>query len=137
MLRRDPIHESLTRSVIGAFYDVYNTLGFGFLEHVYVVALERELRARGHSVARELGVTILYKGEELAVQRLDMVVDGVLIVEAKATFDLHPAATRQLLNYLRATRLEVGLLLHFGPKPTVRRVVRRQGELSVRTQRSP
>src|SRR5688500_17024838 len=75
MLRRDPIHEKLTSSAIGAFYDVYNTLGFGFLEHVYVLALERELLARGHRVARELGVTIIYKGDALAVQRLDMVVD--------------------------------------------------------------
>jgi len=65
MPRVELIEERLTYSVIGAFFDVYNTLGFGFLEHLYVMALERELLARGHRVAREVGVSISYKGEEL------------------------------------------------------------------------
>ena len=111
------IEEALTYSVIGAFFDVYNTLGFGFLEHLYVRALERELVVRGHAVAREVGVRVWYKGEELGNQRIDMIVDGKLIVETKATYELHKAAQRQVYNYLRATNLEVGLLLHFGPKP--------------------
>ncbi|HEX6057966.1 MAG TPA: GxxExxY protein [Gemmatimonadaceae bacterium] len=136
MLRHHPIHEPLTRSVIGAFYDAYNALGYGFLEHVYVLALERELRARGHRVAREVGVTILYKGDALAVQRLDMLVDDVIVVETKSTFALHPLACRQLFNYLRATSLEVGLLLHFGPTPKVHRIVHRHGVISVREERS-
>jgi GxxExxY protein len=111
------VEERLTRSVIGAFFDVYNTLGFGFLEHVYVVALERELLARGHEVARELGVPVMYKGAEIAFQRLDLVVDHKVVVETKSTYELHPAAKRQLFNYLRATTLEIGLLFHFGPEP--------------------
>lgn len=106
--------ERRTHSIIGAFYDVYNTLGFGFLEHVYVLALERELRGRGHKVARELSVRVVYKGEELCTQRLDMVVDDRIVVETKSTFDLHPSAHRQLYSYLRASNLEVGLLFHFG-----------------------
>jgi GxxExxY protein len=106
--------ERHTRSIIGAFFDVYNALGFGFLEHVYVLALERELLARGHAVTRELSVRIMYKGEELCTQRFDMVVDDRVVVETKATFDLHPSAQRQLYSYLRASNLEVGLLLHFG-----------------------
>ena len=85
MKRRRLIHEPLTRSVIGAFYEVYNTLGFGFLEHIYILALERELRSCGHQVRREAGVCVMYKGEELAYQRLDMIVDDVLIVEVKST----------------------------------------------------
>jgi GxxExxY protein len=109
--------EDLTRSVIGAFYEVYNTLGFGFLEHVYAAALERELRERGHDVGREVSVVIYYKGVELARQRLDMVVDGKLVVEIKSTYELHKAAPRQVYSYLRATDMEVGLLLHFGPRP--------------------
>jgi len=117
------IEEALTRSVIGAFFEVYNTLGFGFLEHVYVAALERELRASGHQVGREVGVRISYKGEELAWQRIDMVVDGKLIVEVKSAPELHKAAHRQVFNYLRATNLEVGLLLHFGPEPRFFRFV--------------
>ncbi|MFN2564747.1 MAG: GxxExxY protein [Gemmatimonadaceae bacterium] len=108
------IEERRTHSIIGAFFDVYNTLGFGFLEHVYVLALERELLTRGHRVARELSVRVMYKGEELCTQRLDMVVDDKVVVETKSTFDLHPSAQRQLYSYLRASNLEVGLLLHFG-----------------------
>ena len=97
MITDELIEERLTRSIIGAFYAVYRTLGFGFLEHVYVMALERELRARGHQVARE---------------------------ETKSTYRLHPAAQRQLYNYLRATSLEVGLI-HFGPEPRFYRLMYR------------
>jgi GxxExxY protein len=103
--------------VIGAFFDVYNTLGFGFLEHIYVMALERELLLRGHRVAREVEVHVAYKGDVLGVQRIDMVVDEKLIVETKSTLELHKAAQRQVFNYLPATKLEIGLLLHFGPEP--------------------
>ena len=117
------IEEALTHSVIGAFFEVYNTLGFGFLEHVYTMALERELLARGHRVAREVGVYVMYKGEELATQRLDMIVDDKLVVESKSTYVLHKAAARQVYNYLRATRLELGLLLHFGPEPSFYRLM--------------
>jgi GxxExxY protein len=119
------IEENLTRSIIGAFYRVYRTLGYGFLEHVYVLALERELLARGHRVAREVSVNILYDGVELCSQRLDMVVDDKVVVETKSTYDLHPAAQRQLYNYLRASRLEVGLLLHFGREPEFYRLMYR------------
>ena len=115
MLRRALHEEALSHAVIGAFFEVHNTLGFGFLEHLYAAALERELLARGHHVARELGVRVCYKGQELGSQRLDMVVDERLVVEIKATHELHRSATRQLYNYLRATSLAVGLLLHFGP----------------------
>jgi GxxExxY protein len=117
------IEERLTRSIIGAFYSVYRTLGFGFLEHVYIMALERELRARGHRVAREMSVDVMYKGEELCTQRLDMVVDDRVVVEIKSTYELHPAAQRQLYKYLRATKLEVGLLFHFGREPEFYRLM--------------
>lgn len=117
------LEEALTESVIGAFYDVYNTLGPGFLEHVYAAALERELIARGHRVAREYGVIVYYKGQELAWQRLDMVVDGKLVVEIKSTQRLPEAAPRQLYSYLKSTRFEVGLLLHFGPQARFFRIV--------------
>jgi len=113
----------LTHSVIGAFYEVYNNLGFGFLERLYVMALERELLDRGHRVAREVSVCVLYKGQELGAQRLDLIVDKRLVIETKATWDLHKSATRQLYNYLRATNLELGLLLHFGPQPKFYRII--------------
>jgi GxxExxY protein len=117
------IEGSLTRSVIGAFYDVYNRLGFGFVERVYSLALERELAARGHRVSREEFVTIYYRGEPLVDQRLDMVVDRKLILEIKSTWQLPASAARQLYNYLRATEVEVGLLLHFGAEPKFYRFV--------------
>jgi GxxExxY protein len=117
------LQAELTQSVIGAFYEVYNTFKHGLLESLCLAALERELRARGHRVARECAVRVMYKGEEIGWQRLDMVVDDVLIVEAKSTSVLHESAARQLYTYLRATNLEVGLLLHFGPKAQFFRLV--------------
>lgn len=107
----------LTRGIIAAFYDVYNKLGYGFLESHYALALERTLRAAGRRVVREYAVRVYFNGEELGFHRLDLVVDETIVVEVKATQLLHPSARRQLLNYLRATNLEIGLLLHFGPDP--------------------
>lgn len=115
---------SLTHSVIGAYFEVYNTLGYGFLEHVYATALERELVERGHLVGREVAVSISYKGHEISRQRLDMIVDRALIVELKAGEVLPRGSLRQLFNYLRATQLKVGLLFHFGPEPSIRRAER-------------
>ncbi|HET9004807.1 MAG TPA: GxxExxY protein [Gemmatimonadaceae bacterium] len=107
-------HERLTHSVIGAFFEVYNTLGAGFLEQIYLSALTWELRERGHVVDREVQVRVRYKGVEIGWHRLDMIVDRILVVEVKSTTDLHASARRQLRNYLCATRFELGLLLHFG-----------------------
>ena len=119
------VESALTHSIIGAFYDVYNGLGFGFIEHPYVLALERELKLRGHQVAREVLVEVSYRGEPLCHQRLDMVVDGKLVVETKSTYKLHEAAPRQVYSYLKGTHLEIGLLLHFGPKPSFFRLISR------------
>ena len=123
MTRTKLIHDRLTYSVIGAFYEVYYTLGYGFLEQVYVSALTRELRSREHDVAREVSVPVLYKEEEVARQRLDMIVDQQLVIEVKSTRTLHDGSVRQVENYLRGTRLELGLLLHFGPQPRFYRVI--------------
>jgi GxxExxY protein len=120
---RELLEERLTHSVIGAFFEVYNTLGYGFREYIYVLALERELLRRGHNVGREVAVMVYYGGEPLARQALDMVVDDKLVVEVKATEHLHPNSTAQLFSYLCGTHLEVGLLLHFGREPKFHRVV--------------
>jgi GxxExxY protein len=117
--------ERLTYSVIGAFFEVYNTIGFGLLEHLYIMALEAELMERGHSVVREVAVPIWYKRRMLGFQRLDMVVDGALLVETKSTLLLPRIASRQLYNYLKATQFEIGLLLHFGPEPVFHRLILR------------
>ena len=123
MTRTKLIHDRLTYSVIGAFYEVYYTLGYGFLEHVYVSALTRELRSRKHDVGREVSVPVRYKGEEVARQRLDMIIDQQLVIEVKSTRTLHDGSVRQVENYLRSTSLELGLLLHFGPRPRFYRVI--------------
>jgi GxxExxY protein len=118
------IEEKLTRSVIGAFFEVYNILDFGFLENVYLTALGIELAERAHEVVRESCVGVIYKRRRISAQRLDMVVDGKLIVEVKSTEHLPPTAIRQLDNYLKGTGLEVGLLLHFGPQAKFYRRIR-------------
>ena len=119
------IEEELTRSVIGAFFEVYNDVGFGFLEHIYCNAMKAELRDRGHQVKREFPVEIYYKERSIGSQRLDMIVDDKLVLEVKSNFQLHPSAIRQLYSYLRGSGLEVGLLLHFGPQPKLYRQVYR------------
>jgi GxxExxY protein len=116
MTKKELINEGLTASVIGAFFEVYNTLGYGFYEHCYTKALEIELGLRGHTVAREVRFPVLYKGHRVGTQRVDMVVDDMLIVESKSTQDLHRGAPRQLFSYLHGSSIEVGLLLHFGPE---------------------
>ncbi|MEO8336626.1 MAG: GxxExxY protein, partial [bacterium] len=116
MTNRELIDEELTRSVIGAFYEVYNTLGYGFYERFYTKALEIELGLRGHTVAREVRFPVVYKAHLLGTQRVDMVVDDKLIVETKATQELHRGAPRQLFSYLHGSEFEIGLLLHFGPE---------------------
>lgn len=117
------LEQETTSHIIGAFFDVYNTLGFGFLEHVYAEALERELIERARTVQQEVVVSVWYKGTILSTQRVDMIVDDRVLVEIKSTEVLAPTAQRQLLNYLRATSFQVGLLLHFGPKPRFSRLV--------------
>jgi len=116
------LYADVTQAIIDAFFAVYNKLGFGFLENVYVGALVLELRRRGHSVAREVLVPVFYDGVIVARYRMDLVVDDCVVVEVKSTEVLNPNDQRQLLNYLRATPLEVGLLLHAGPRPRVHRV---------------
>jgi GxxExxY protein len=116
------VDDVTTRRVIGAFYEVYNTLGYGFLEAVYARALECELRARGLAVTREVLIDVHYKGALVGVFRADMLVEQRLVVELKATPALVRADTAQLMNYLRGGGLGEGLLLHFGPEPGFRMV---------------
>ena len=112
-----------TNAIIGAFYEVYNTLGFGFLERVYSLALERELLGRGRAVAREVSIPIFYKGEFLTYHRADLIVDEKVVVELKST-EVMPAGTRRtVVNYLEATKIEVALILHFGLEAKFYRIV--------------
>ena len=93
------VQDRRTHSVIGVFFDVYNALGFGFLEQLYLNAMEIELADRGHSVARECPIRVTYRGRDIGTHRLDMVVDQRLVIEAKSTITLHPSADRQVYNY--------------------------------------
>ena len=124
------IEKELTDSVLGAFYKVYNRLGYGFLESVYCNALAIELERRGHIVQREVGISVEYDGVEIGFYRADFLVDHVLILEIKSTEVLAPHCKRQLINALRASGTRVGLLLHFGPEPAFHRVVNTKGRLA-------
>jgi len=110
------VHRELTGAIIGAFFEVYNSLdGAGYLEAVYLGALVVELQARGHRCLREGLIEVVYKGVCVGKYRYDLLVDGQVLVEVKAGDLLAPNAKRQLLNYLRGTGLQVGLLLHLVP----------------------
>ena len=116
-MRPDDRYEQLLWSVTGGFYEVYDTLGFGFREHVCKMALERELRDRGHLVQRERLIDVFYEQRRLGRDRIDLIVDDVLVIEVKSTVYLQPGARDQLYSYLRSTNLQLGPLLHFGPTP--------------------
>lgn len=122
------VEEERTRSIIGGFFYVYNQLGYGFLESVYSLALAKVLRRKGHRVTREIKVPIYFENEILCYHRADMLIDDRIIVENKASFKLPPTAVSQTLSYLCATRLEVGLVFHFGPEAKFYRVANRSPE---------
>jgi len=117
-------HREITDKILYAFFKkVYHKLGYGFLEKVYENALASELRRMGLKVIQQAPIRVYYEGEVVGEYYADLVVEGVVIVEIKAARWILPEHEAQLLNYLRATTYEVGLLLNFGPKPEFRRKV--------------
>jgi GxxExxY protein len=108
------LHGEITSSIIDSFFEVHRELGFGFREYLYVRALRRLLVAKGHKVEREVPVLVHFRGEALGYERMDMLVDGKVVIEAKARELLDPDTHGQLFAGLAATDLEVGLILHFG-----------------------
>jgi GxxExxY protein len=114
-------HTDITDLIIKAFYTVYNTLGYGFLEKVYRNALTIELRKLGLDVIQEARITVYYDGQVVGEYFADLLVASAVIVELKAVKSLLSEHEAQLLNYLKATPYEVGLLLNFGPKPEIKR----------------
>lgn len=133
--------EDLTRKAIGGFYIVYSSLGYGLLENAYVGALFVQLTRMGLSVRREVPVDAFFEGVPVGHYRIDLLVNDQLIIEVKAGRMLSEDDERQLRNYLRCSRLEVGLLFLFGPKPKFRRFVysndRKQHELNNDPRRFP
>ncbi len=116
-------HEALTSVIIGCFYDVYNELGYGFLEKVYENALMLELRSEGFVVEKQKQIDVFFKGEKVGEYFADLVVDDSVIIELKAAEYLRKEHEAQLVNYLKATDIGISLLLNFGKKPEVRRKI--------------
>jgi GxxExxY protein len=116
-------HSTLTELVIGTFYDVYNELGYGFLELVYRNSLQLALLAQGVEVEQEVPVAVYFRGKNVGDFRADLVVNRVILLELKTADAIAAAHEAQVINYLRATALELGLILNFGPKPKVRRLL--------------
>ena len=114
--KTERLHEDVTERVIGAAYKVYNTLGSGFLESVYENAMVWELSKSFSSVLRQVPLVVLYDGQQVGRFEADIVVDGKVILELKAVETLHRIHEVQLVNYLKATGIEVGLLVNFGPE---------------------
>ena len=122
-LRSGLKHSELTERIIGAFYDVYNELGHGFLESTYAEAMALALTESGLASAREVPVPVWFRGRKVGQYFSDLVVESNVFLELKATRTLESAHEAQLLHYLRSTEIEVGLLLTFGPRPQFRRLL--------------
>jgi GxxExxY protein len=118
------LHSDLTEKILGVYYDVYNEIGHGFLESVYNNCMFLALTKTGMSVRREVPVPVYFRGQDVGQFKADLVVEGSVLIELKAVQNLDRTHEAQVMNYLRATELEVGLLLNFGsPKPQFRRIV--------------
>lgn len=120
---REYAEAGLSRRVIGAFYETCNTLGHGFLESVYENAPALEMQAIGLRFQRQPELAVRFRDQIVGVFRADFLVEGKLIIELKAVEHLMPAHESQLLNYLKANGIKLGLLLNFGPKAQIRRRV--------------
>jgi GxxExxY protein len=116
-------HSELTEAIIGVFYEVYNELGFGFLESVYRKSMQIALEDKGLAVSAEMPVPVFFRGTNVGDFRADLVVNQLVLLELKTAEAIVLAHEAQVLNYLRATSLEVGLILNFGPKAQVRRLL--------------
>jgi GxxExxY protein len=126
-------HSQLTEQILKAFYAVYRELGFGFLEKVYENAMAIELRNLGLQVKQQVSIEVAYKDQVIGRYDADLVINDLVIVELKSAQTLTDAHQAQLLNYLKATRIEVGLLLNFGPRAEFKRKAfdnSRKGSLS-------
>lgn len=117
----DNIDNELTEKIIGAFYRVYNTLGFGYLEKVYENALKIELLKQGLRVETQKSIRVYYSGQVVGEYFADVLVNGKVLVDLKSAASITVEHESQLFNYLKATGKQIGLLLNFGPQPTIKR----------------
>ena len=116
------LHRDLTEQIIGVFWTVVNELGTGFLERVYHRAMAIALREAGFDVDEKYTTVIYFRGREVGSHTFDLVVNGCVLLELKATGAFERAHAAQALGYLRSSPLEVALILNFGPSPSVKRV---------------
>lgn len=116
-------HGEITQKIIGVFYEVYNELGHGFLESVYEKSLEVALNSMGLKVCGQIEIPVWFRGHQVGDFSADMLVENCVLIELKAARSLDAAHSAQLLNYLRATEIEVGLLLNFGLRPDFKRLI--------------
>ena len=116
-------HGELTEQIIGVFYDVYNELGYGFLESTYLEAMLIALQDAGLSASREVPVPVWFRGRKVGQYFADLLVNDCVLLELKTARTIESAHEAQLLHYLRATEIEVGLLLNFGVRPQFRRLL--------------
>lgn len=116
-------HQELTKSIIGIYYNVYNELGYGFLEKVYHRAMIIELNKNGYEVEHEKKIDVFYKNEVVGTYIPDLIINKSLILELKCVEYLIEAHENQLINYLKATECEVGLVLNFGKDPQFKRKI--------------
>ncbi|MFQ5445518.1 MAG: GxxExxY protein [Saprospiraceae bacterium] len=117
------LHKELTDQILNAFYEVYNELGYGFLEKVYQNAMYFELKERGFDVVPQKRLAVEYKGREVGEYFSDLIVNGLVILELKACASICEEHELQLLNYLKATSIEIGLVLNFGKEPEFSRKI--------------
>jgi GxxExxY protein len=117
------LHQELSNRAIKSFYKVYNTLGFGFLEKVYENALMIELRKNGIGAQKQKPISVYYENELVGEYFADIMIENSLIIELKAAENIIEEHECQLINYLKATEIEVGLLFNFGKKPEIRRKI--------------
>ncbi|MCF6183640.1 MAG: GxxExxY protein [Bacteroidales bacterium] len=121
------LHSDITGKILKAFYNVYNKLGFGFLEKVYEKSMLIELRKLGLKAENQKQIKVYYDNAEVGEYYADIIVNNCIIIELKAAENLIPEHEAQLVNYLRATEIEVGLLLNFGKTPQkIRRVLTKE-----------
>ena len=117
------LYKDTTEKIIECFYEVYNILGYGFLEKVYEYALYDELKRSGLNCERQKKIEVFYKGRQVGEYYADFLVEDKIILELKAAEALCEEHEFQLINYLKATDLEIGLLLNFGKKPEIKRKI--------------
>jgi len=116
-------HGEITQKIIGGFFEVYNELGHGFLESVYEKSLEVALNSMGIRACRQIEIPVRFRGQNVGDFSADMLVEDCVLLELKAARAIDSSHEAQLLNYLRATHIEVGLLLNFGLKPQYKRLI--------------